>query len=114
MNLLLFSDGDRIEGDRIRISDHRLQHLQEVIDANEGDTLRVGEINGSMGTAELLRLEKGEAVLEVSLNDSPPEKLPLSKTSATPSFCNRMAAPPNCGCRTWRPSRAPSPTRPVP
>ena len=84
MNLLLFSDSDRIEGGRIRITDHRLQHLQEVINANEGDTLRVGEINGAMGSSEVVRLNRGEIILDVTLDQKPPPKLPLILVLALP------------------------------
>jgi RsmE family RNA methyltransferase len=84
MNLLLFSDADRVDANRIAITDYRLQHLQEVIDASEGDSFRVGEINGKMGTAELVRMKKGEAILALSLTEPPPEKLPLTLVLALP------------------------------
>ncbi len=84
MNLLLFRDSDRIGADRIRLTDHRLQHLREVIDANEGDSLRVGEINGRMGEAELVKLAPEEAVLDVDLSSDPPAKLPLTLVLALP------------------------------
>ncbi|MEE4191770.1 MAG: 16S rRNA (uracil(1498)-N(3))-methyltransferase [Halieaceae bacterium] len=84
MNLLLFSDLDRVGADRIRLTDHRLQHLREVIDANEGDSLRVGEINGRMGEAELVKLAPDEAVLDVALVRDPPPKLPLTLVLALP------------------------------
>ena len=84
MNLLLFSDDDRIGVDRIRLCDHRLQHLHEVLETAEGDTLRVGEINGRMGEAEIVMLSKEEALLDVSLAHEPPAKLPLTLVLALP------------------------------
>ena len=84
MNLLLFSRQDRIEENRIRLTDHRLQHLHAVIDANEGDSLRVGEINGRMGCGELVRISNEEAILEVNLERDPPPKLPLTLVLALP------------------------------
>jgi RsmE family RNA methyltransferase len=84
MNLLLFSQQDRLEGNRIRLSDHRLQHLHSVIKANEGDSLRVGEINGRMGQGELLRISREEAIVEVNLDREPPAKLPLTLVLALP------------------------------
>jgi RsmE family RNA methyltransferase len=84
MNLLLFSRQDRIEDDRIRLTDFRLQHLHAVIDANEGDSLRVGEINGRMGRGELVRISSDEAILEVDLDRNPPPKLPLTLVLALP------------------------------
>jgi RsmE family RNA methyltransferase len=84
VNLLLFSEQDRIDDNRIRVSDYRLQHLQSVIDAAEGDRFRVGEINGKMGSAELVRINRDEAVLAVTLDESPPPKIPVTLVLALP------------------------------
>jgi RsmE family RNA methyltransferase len=58
--------------------------MQEVHRSEVGDSLRVGRINGLMGSAELLRLEAGEAELRVTLDQSPPAKLPLTLVLALP------------------------------
>ena len=84
MNLLLFSDEDRIGVNRIRLTDYRLQHLHEVLETCEGDSLRVGEINGRMGEAEVVMLSREEALLDVDLNADPPAKLPLTLVLALP------------------------------
>jgi 16S rRNA (uracil1498-N3)-methyltransferase len=84
VNLLLFSNADRVDDTHIRITAERLQHLQEVLDANEGDSLRVGEVGGQMGSAILEKLETDAAILSVDLNQAPPEKLPLTLVLALP------------------------------
>ena len=84
MNLLLFSNEDRIAEDRVRVADQRLDHLRSVLDAGVGDQIRAGEIDGRMGTAMLVSLEKDSAVLEVALDDEPPVKLPLVLVLALP------------------------------
>ena len=84
MNLLLFSEDDRVGADRIRLADHRLQHLHEVLESSEGDSLRVGEINGRMGEAEVVKLASDEALLDVKLDREPPPKLPLTLLLALP------------------------------
>lgn len=84
MNLLLFSDSDRVGADRIQLCDHRLQHLHEVLETAQGDTLRVGEINGRMGEAEIIKLSREEALLDVQLTLDPPPKLPLTLVLALP------------------------------
>jgi RsmE family RNA methyltransferase len=84
MNLLLFSASDRVEANRITVSDARLQHIRTVLSASEGDTLRVGEIDGEMGTATLLEIGAEAALLEVSLEQAPPAKLPLCLVLALP------------------------------
>ncbi|AAZ36767.1 Protein of unknown function (DUF558) family [Pseudomonas savastanoi pv. phaseolicola 1448A] len=66
------------------LRDRRLKHMQEVHRAEVGDSLRVGRINGLLGSAELLRLEPHEAELRVSLDSAPPEKLPITLLLALP------------------------------
>lgn len=84
MNLLLFTGADRLDAKRISVCDRRLQHLRQVHRARVGDTLRVGEIGGLIGEAELLEIDDTAAVLAVSLDQLPPPKLPLSLVLALP------------------------------
>lgn len=84
MNLLLLEEADFIAADRVVLRDRRLTHMQEVHRSEVGDSLRVGRIDGLMGSAELLRLETGEAELRVTLDQPPPTKLPLTLVLALP------------------------------
>jgi len=84
MNLLLLEEADFIAADRVVLRDRRLTHMQEVHRSEVGDSLRVGRINGLMGSAELLWLEAGEAELRVTLDQQPPAKLPLTLVLALP------------------------------
>jgi RsmE family RNA methyltransferase len=87
LNLLLFSDADRLDAADttiVTVCDRRLQHLREVHRACVGDTLRVGEIDGMMGEAEILKIDDNSAVLAVSLSLPPPPKLPLCLVLALP------------------------------
>ncbi|CAA0123710.1 Ribosomal RNA small subunit methyltransferase E [Halioglobus japonicus] len=84
MNLLLFTGADRLDETRIAVHDRRLQHLLQVHRAQPGDTLRVGEINGLMGEAEILQIDDKAAVLAVALDQPPPPKLPLRLILALP------------------------------
>lgn len=84
MNLLLFSATDRNESGQLTISDSRLQHLLEVHGKDSGDSVRVGEINGDMGNAKIISIDKNEAILEATLDQAPPAKLPLTLIVALP------------------------------
>lgn len=84
MNLLLFTDSDRLDADRIVVSDQRLQHLLQVVRPAIGDQLRVGELNGLMGNGDILELNSERAVLAVKLDQPPPPKLPLCLVLALP------------------------------
>lgn len=84
MNLLLFTDADRLEHDRISVSDYRLLHLLQVHRAKCGDQLRVGELGGLVGSGDIVELNSERAVLAVTLDEPPPTKLPLQLVLALP------------------------------
>jgi len=84
VNLLLLEDGDFVAADRALLSGRRLKHLHEVHRAAAGDSLRVGRLDGLMGTGQLLRLDANEAELSVALDQPAPGKLPLTLLLALP------------------------------
>ncbi|EKT4483515.1 16S rRNA (uracil(1498)-N(3))-methyltransferase [Pseudomonas putida] len=84
MNLLLLEEADFVSADRVVLADRRFTHMQEIHRVAVGDHLRVGRINGLMGNATVLRLEKHEAELEVTFDRQPPAKLPLTLILAVP------------------------------
>jgi RsmE family RNA methyltransferase len=84
VNLLLFTDADRLDSNKITVRDRRLQHLLQVHKASPGDTLRIGEVNGLMGEAAILQIDTEAAVLAFELSLPPPPKLPLSLVLALP------------------------------
>jgi len=84
VNLLLLEDGDFVAADRVRLSGRRLKHLHEVHRAEAGDSLRVGRLNGAMGTGRLLHLDADQAELQIDLDQAAPAKLPLILLLALP------------------------------
>jgi RsmE family RNA methyltransferase len=84
VNLLLFSDADRDDAGRVRITGPRLAHLREVLDSQPGESLRVGEIGGLAGQGAVESISDREAVLSVTLTTPPPAKLPLVLLLALP------------------------------
>ncbi|MEN5092702.1 16S rRNA (uracil(1498)-N(3))-methyltransferase [Pseudomonas protegens] len=84
MNLLLLEEADFIAADLVVLRDRRLTHMQEVHRVAVGDSLRVGRIGGLMGSARVLRLEPTEAELQITLDQPPPAKLPLTMVLALP------------------------------
>ncbi|MDO4427285.1 MAG: 16S rRNA (uracil(1498)-N(3))-methyltransferase [Moraxella sp.] len=63
----------------------QLNHLHQILKAQVGDFLKVGELGGNLGTARLVALEKTYARLdELSLNTPPPPKLGLTVVLALP------------------------------
>jgi len=84
MNLLLLQPQDFIDDQRVRLQGRRLQHLRCVHQAQTGDRLRVGLLDGLMGEGLITRLDSELAELEVQLCEPPPAKLPLSLLLALP------------------------------
>jgi len=73
-----------VEPNKIALRGRRLKHLRQVHRANSGDILRVGEIDGLMGKGEILEINDALATLSISLDQSPPKKLPLRLVLALP------------------------------
>jgi RsmE family RNA methyltransferase len=84
MNLLLFAKDELQEGGLLHITGARLQHLLEVHHKADGESVRVGEIDGLVGSAEIVSINADEAILKPALDTAPPEKLPLTLVLALP------------------------------
>ncbi|WP_285276565.1 16S rRNA (uracil(1498)-N(3))-methyltransferase [Halopseudomonas bauzanensis] len=84
MNLLLLEEQDFIAPQQVRLSGRRLQHMQEIQQVAVGDSLRVGKVNGLMGTGTVLALDQQQAKLQINLTQPPPAKLPLTLLLAMP------------------------------
>ncbi|WIF67197.1 16S rRNA (uracil(1498)-N(3))-methyltransferase [Metapseudomonas otitidis] len=84
MNLLLLEEGDFVAPGHALLRGRRLKHLHDVHRAEAGDSLRVGLLGGAMGEGRLTVLEADHAELQVSLDQPPPAKLPLTLLLALP------------------------------
>ena len=84
MNLLLLDSPDFIGPGRVRITGRRLAHLHQVLQAQPGDMLRAGLLEGALGTATLLHSDDRAAEFAVVLDTSPPEPLPVTLLLALP------------------------------
>jgi len=84
VNLLLLDAADFVADNRVLLRDRRLTHLQQVHRAEAGEQLRVGRVGGNMGSGQLLRLDAHEAELQVSFDQPPPAKLPVTLLLALP------------------------------
>lgn len=84
MNLLLFRAVECTPDGLIELRDRRFEHLRQVLGLQTGDTLRVGEIGGAIGTATIVALSDAQATLRAELKHQPPQPLPLSVVLALP------------------------------
>jgi RsmE family RNA methyltransferase len=84
VNLLLFSPLDLADEGQLIIRDQRLEHLRNVLRASPGDSVRVGELGGLKGRAEIREMDSKQARLAFHLDTPPPAKLPLEIILALP------------------------------
>lgn len=85
MNILLFTAQELSATGQLYIQDNRRQsHLAKVIKPDVGERLRVGQINGSTGHAEVLQHTTEATLLQVTLTQPPIEPLPLKLLLAVP------------------------------
>ena len=83
MNVLLF-DSPEVSNNLLSVSDHRARHIKDVLRLQVGDSLRVGEINGKVGLAEVVAFGPSVMLEIKSLNDPPPSKSPIGMILALP------------------------------
>ena len=83
MNLLLLQS-NQITDQQAVITGRQLEHLRLVHQQTDGSCIRVGEINGLMGTAIIEHIDNHQAVLNLTLNSKPPSPLPLTLVMAMP------------------------------
>jgi 16S rRNA (uracil1498-N3)-methyltransferase len=73
MNLLLF-EPEELRDSLLRLdaADRRARHITGVLGLGAGDRLRIGMINGKMGTGRIRSSDRGMFVIEVELASPPP------------------------------------------
>jgi 16S rRNA (uracil1498-N3)-methyltransferase len=84
LNTLLYSQDDILPTGQVRIADTRVDHLLQVLKIALHDTLKVGLLSGQLGSAKITYIGGQEVILDVTLNQSPPPKLPVSLVLALP------------------------------
>jgi RsmE family RNA methyltransferase len=83
MNLLLVHPQE-LQGDEVRLTDFRAEHIRRVLGLRVGDNLRLGLVNGRLGQGTLLCLDDEAVRLAVQLDREPPPPPPLTFILALP------------------------------
>lgn len=84
MNVILLAPADFIAPQQVRLSDERAEHIRQVLQAAPGERIRVGAIDGLLGSGAVTRCDEQAVELEVLLDQPPPPKLPLTVVLALP------------------------------
>ncbi|MEZ5508491.1 MAG: 16S rRNA (uracil(1498)-N(3))-methyltransferase [Gammaproteobacteria bacterium] len=87
MNLILLHPHEWPAGTataQLHLHDRRAHHLRTVLQAQPGDSVRIGVIDGLMGQGRILQLEEHGVLLDIVLDTPPPAPLPLTLLLALP------------------------------
>lgn len=84
MNLIILEAGDFVVPGRVQLRGRRLQHIRQVHRAAAGDTLRVGLLDGEIGSGRVTAQSEDCIELAVQLERSAPAPLPLTLVLALP------------------------------
>ncbi|MFW8601514.1 16S rRNA (uracil(1498)-N(3))-methyltransferase [Desulfobacterota bacterium M19] len=83
MNLIIVQPQE-ISGDELILTDRRARHIHKVLRCRPGDNLRVGVLNGPMGTGRIVSMARGGVCLCLSLEKAPPPLPALDLILALP------------------------------
>jgi RsmE family RNA methyltransferase len=94
MNLVLLFKDDFLTDAAVRLVGRRLEHMRSVHRVALGDEVTVGLLGGGIGRGRVTRLEREVLDLQITLEDPPPPKLPLTLVLALPrpKVLNRVVA----------------------
>jgi RsmE family RNA methyltransferase len=85
MNIILFDETDYYQNsDTIRLYDHRFDHISKVLRSGKNDLLRIGLINGNLGTGKVIEINPQFIDISVNLDKKPPLPSTLTLLLALP------------------------------
>ena len=84
MNLIILAPDDFVSDHEVVLTGRRLAHVLAVHQATVGESLRVGALNGLMGSGEITELSPERLCMRVMLSESPPPKQPVILVLALP------------------------------
>ncbi len=92
MNLIIVREEELGPGGLVILADERARHILTVLGAGPGATLRVGLLDGPLGSATVARVEGGRVVLDCSFEEARPEppRLELLLAVPRPKILNRL------------------------
>ena len=102
MNLLLLEPEDFLPDGTAQVSGRRFRQLHEVIKAVPGKLCKAGVVNGPIGSAEILSMDRNEAHLRFEAHGAPPPPLNVVLLCALPrplTFAKVIHSAVTCGVK---------------
>jgi len=84
MNLILLQPDDFSDEGLAVLSDERARHIYKVLKAEPGKTLRIGLLNGPLGTGTVLAIDQHEVCLQCVVEEKAPPKPKIDLLLAMP------------------------------
>ncbi|WP_303722950.1 16S rRNA (uracil(1498)-N(3))-methyltransferase [Malonomonas rubra] len=84
MNLILLEENDFSAPQRVTLRDRRFQHLLATGQLQTGKPLKIGIINGRIGSGTIIVFDEQSLDLEIELHQAPPPPLPVTLLLALP------------------------------
>lgn len=84
MNLILVESSELNPNKQLTLNDARFQQIKNTHQSKQGDSVRIGEINGLMGQGVISSITDKEVRLNCTFDTAPPKKIPLKIVLALP------------------------------
>ncbi len=84
MNLLLLDERDRIESQCVTLTDIRAAHVLQVLRATPGQTIRIGRLDGPLGTGTVISVGEGRVTLQCEFEAATPQRPQVDVLLALP------------------------------
>lgn len=78
MNLIILFEQDFLSDKTVRLTDDRFNHIKKIHRSEKGNTVKIGQLNGLIGSGVISEIADTYVDIEVTLTDIPPPKLPLT------------------------------------
>lgn len=78
MNIVLIDKNELMANQNVLLSDRRADQIISIHKAKEGDSIKVGEVNGKIGTGTIIKIEERTVLLQVNYSKKPPAPLPVT------------------------------------
>lgn len=77
MNLILFNKDELLQSNILSLEDYRFHHIINIHKPKLKEVLKIGEINGDIGTGTVEFMNSQRIDLKIKLNQKPPKPLPV-------------------------------------
>jgi RsmE family RNA methyltransferase len=84
VNLLLLDERDRFDSQCVTLSDHRAAHVLSVLKAAPGQTVRIGRLDGPLGTGTVISAGDGRVTLRCEFDAATPLRPQIDVLLALP------------------------------